>query len=816
MVNTRKKDVSKFINYERHNTRKGYYRKLIDCTLDKNKGYMITNNKFINKRHKFDQLYYHAGDWVDIERYGMLRTRIDTKITKHAINNTLTSPQFNNYDINSIYNTFDYLFNHMKKGIYVKIYNNKLHTFLPFSNANWTNPNWHRLHINNADKALLKRLNNKPEKRLIPGIINELSNNVKTLSDKYKTRPFDSNRKQWVNNNCNIRNFAQGNIEGDINHHVFKHMLEKMCLNCKKLPNAEMFLNVRDFPMLNKKYLEPYDELYDDVHFKSFIPRKYQNTMCPILSCSVTSEYSDLLMPNSDDWVRASRDYYLAYKDPCFTGKRHTIKSTPEITKLLKNKINKVIFRGSATGCSADINVNIRLIAAKIGYENESIFDIGITDWNARPKRSKNNPVLIIEPNSFPFNLKTKISDEEKFKYRYILNLDGHVSAFRLGGELKSGSVVFLPKSKYKLWFSDLLEEYIHYIPLKEDLSDLKTQYEWCENNLDKCQIITKNARGLHAEISTQKGMISHMEKVVHGVASLRNIQFIPTIVAPKSVAIITIYRNDTNNTRSEQKDFFIHSMSQLFPSADIFIIEQSNDSELFNIGKLKNIGFILAKQKRTYDHYVITDIDMIPDTRLSKYYVNSPPINTVMALAIEGTRYENRKNLSIASESTKPFLGGVCSFNSIDFEKINGFPVNFIGWGGEDNALAYKLSKHNVYVGYPKVGGVIDSEEHNNNLIGVKDKVQKHLKDQKDNLQYEKLFNITKDNGLNNTNFKVLKTLQINDKCKQIVVDLMTNEDKTAFPHWFPTAMSDDDLKKFHAHFMAKNKNYKWKVKYI
>ena len=47
------------------------------------------------------------------------------------------------------------------------------------------------------------------------------------------------------------------------------------------------------------------------------------------------------------------------------------------------------------------------------------------------------------------------MSLEEQSNHKYILNIDGHVKAFRLGNELRMGSVILLVDSPYTLWFQD-------------------------------------------------------------------------------------------------------------------------------------------------------------------------------------------------------------------------------------------------------------------------------------------------------------------------------------------------------------------------
>ena len=60
------------------------------------------------------------------------------------------------------------------------------------------------------------------------------------------------------------------------------------------------------------------------------------------------------------------------------------------------------------------------------------------------------------------------------------------------------------------------------------------------------------------------------------------------------NIAIITIFREDIYNTRHIQKNIFLEKIQILkkYGNFDIFLIEQSNDNQKFNIGKLKNIGW--------------------------------------------------------------------------------------------------------------------------------------------------------------------------------------------------------------------------------
>ena len=70
-------------------------------------------------------------------------------------------------------------------------------------------------------------------------------------------------------------------------------------------------------------------------------------------------------------------------------------------------------------------------------------------------------------------------------------------------------------------------------------------------------------------------------------------------------------------------------------------------------------------------------------------------------------------------------YLGGVTLLGKNAFNHINGFPNNFWGWGGEDNALNYRLRKNNVRIEKPREP-VIDLEE-----LSLGDKLAKLKRDQ-------------------------------------------------------------------------------------
>jgi hypothetical protein len=88
------------------------------------------------------------------------------------------------------------------------------------------------------------------------------------------------------------------------------------------------------------------------------------------------------------------------------------------------------------------------------------------------------------------------VSSDEQMKYKYILDMDGCGASTwdAIAWKMRSGSVIFSVEGIWNRWFSDRFLPGIHYIPIKEDFSDLIEKYQWCEENQDKCKEIVYNA----------------------------------------------------------------------------------------------------------------------------------------------------------------------------------------------------------------------------------------------------------------------------------------------------------------------------------
>ena len=540
------------------------YNKKLNCEQTAKK-YIQTNPRF----PKFDQVYFHAGDMKDMNKYGLLPLRyfyskenngetIKKDIKDKTKEKLLTKVDpiyklYKNIDYTSVLNSFHYMFDKFKKGIFVIIRNNKLVVFLPFSNVNYKN-NWYKkTYFSLEEKKLLETEDyNKIKKQLDQNII-DFQRKYPDQFDGHK-RKINFQRRDWYANNCNFRNQFP-TYEGETNNNVYKNMLDEL-LKERTIPDVEFFINDRDFPILKKDFTEPYEHIFDSENIK--IEDKYQyKKMAPIFSQSITNDFADMLMPTSDEWIMASNKYFSSKCTDAYD------KSTmSKINTDWKSKKPICIFRGSATGCGMTIQNNMRLKAADLSMDHTDILDAGIIDWNARMKKYKETPIQIIDTTKFRFSLANKINNIEKSNYKYILNIDGHVSAFRLPSELSMNSVVLIVASKYKMWFSNLLIPFIHYVPVKDDLSDLIDQINWCIKNDAKCKKIASNGVEFYNKYLIKDGLFNYIEQQLNLVYDNKKLDNLLAIKkSKKNIALITCFRDKGNGRREKERKIFVQLM---------------------------------------------------------------------------------------------------------------------------------------------------------------------------------------------------------------------------------------------------------------
>lgn len=469
----------------------------------------------------------------------------DDKVIRDVVEN-VDWEKYKNITSEDVNNTFKYIFDKFKKGVFIKIKNNNLSVFLPFSKHDYTNE-WHdRIKVDPVYKD---------------DVISFIQYASKLAGYDVPREKVNRHINTWYGNNCLIRTeFPIG--ENDRGLSNMKDMLLTLCKE-RIVPDIEVFINKRDFPIITKHDNEPYEQIYDMENYK-LVSHRY-NKYSPILSMVTSNKHSDIPMPTHEDWARISSEEGKFFAPDCRDYRYN-------LSKPWSQRIPTAVFRGASTGCGVTVDTNPRLKLAYLssvspvenGYK---LLDAGITKWNLRPRKIMGNPYLqLIVPRSLPFwnkdtnGLVNTMSPEEQANYKYVINVDGHVNAFRLSLELSMGCVVLLGDSKYRTWYRRYLIPYVHYVPVKEDLSDLFDQIRWCRNNDQKCEEISRNAKSFYDTYLSKNGILDYLQYLFFKIKKSTGIYFynnvkVEDIIKQKQLNIIDNYGFLHNNFPSFKKE---------------------------------------------------------------------------------------------------------------------------------------------------------------------------------------------------------------------------------------------------------------------
>jgi hypothetical protein len=372
-------------------------------------------------------------------------------------------------------NTFQYVFRKFKKGIFVQIRDGQVVTFLPFSNAFF---------------------------------VNEWSDRVR-VPDALHQDPTVLPVHQWYTNNGLFRYESPCN-ETDTGVCQMKNLFETLCREYPRdVPDLNLFINRRDFPLLKQDLTEPYDHIYDRTDHP-LVSHAYA-AYAPVLSACVTEGFADLPIPTMDDWTR------VQYKEGVhFASTKRAMATDDTFSTPWSRKREYAVFRGTSTGIGYDARTNPR-IRLCTDFQTHPRCNVGLTAWNTRYRKYTGSPELRqIEPT---MNLSGPLTADEQSQYKYIIHVEGHVQAYRLGVELAMRSVILLVHSRYRLWYEPLLQPWVHYVPVAEDLSDLNERLEWCVTHDAECQEIAHQARVFYDTHLSRKGCLQYLHDLCWQIA---------------------------------------------------------------------------------------------------------------------------------------------------------------------------------------------------------------------------------------------------------------------------------------------------------
>ncbi|RVE61893.1 hypothetical protein OJAV_G00176510 [Oryzias javanicus] len=156
-------------------------------------------------------------------------------------------------------------------------------------------------------------------------------------------------------------------------------------------------------------------------------------------------------------------------------------------------------------------------------------------------------------------------------------------------------------------------------------------------------------------------------------------------------VAIIIPFRHRENHLK-----YWLHYLHPILRRQKIdygiYIINQLGE-DTFNRAKLLNIGYMEAQKDAEYDCFIFSDVDLIPMDDRNLYHCYDQPRHFAIAMDKFGFR------LPYAG-----YFGGVSGLSKKQFLKINGFPNEYWGWGGEDDDIYNRITLNGMKVSRPDV----------------------------------------------------------------------------------------------------------------
>ncbi|KAK3545170.1 hypothetical protein QTP70_001779 [Hemibagrus guttatus] len=159
--------------------------------------------------------------------------------------------------------------------------------------------------------------------------------------------------------------------------------------------------------------------------------------------------------------------------------------------------------------------------------------------------------------------------------------------------------------------------------------------------------------------------------------------KYTPPDCRPKQkVAIIIPFRH-----REHHLKYWLHYLHPILRRQKIdygiYIVNQHTHlpqelgEDTFNRAKLLNVGYTEALKDAEYDCFIFSDVDLIPMDDRNLYHCYDQPRHFAIAMDKFGFR------LPYAG-----YFGGVSGLSKKQFLKINGFPNEYWGWGGEDDDI--------------------------------------------------------------------------------------------------------------------------------
>ncbi|XP_030636725.1 protein O-glucosyltransferase 1 [Chanos chanos] len=223
-----------------------------------------------------------------------------------------------------------------------------------------------------------------------------------------------------------------------------------------RLPDMEMVINVRDYPQI-PEWVQP---------------------VLPVLSFSKTSDYQDIMYPAWTFWEGGPAVWPIY---PTGLGRWDLMREDLRKSAARwpwKKKTSRGFFRGSRTSPERDPLI-------LLSREEPALVDAEYTKNQAW--RSEKDTLGRPPAKEIPL--------VDHCEYKYLFNFRGVAASFRFKHLFLCGSLVFHVGEEWLEFFYPQLKPWVHYIPVRQDLADLRELLQFVKENDDIAESIAQRGQ---------------------------------------------------------------------------------------------------------------------------------------------------------------------------------------------------------------------------------------------------------------------------------------------------------------------------------
>lgn len=108
---------------------------------------------------------------------------------------------------------------------------------------------------------------------------------------------------------------------------------------------------------------------------------------------------------------------------------------------------------------------------------------------------------------------------KDQLRYKYIISIEGNDVSSGLKWMLFSNSIVLAPSFTWEGWAMEgLLEPHVHYLPLKEDMSNVEEMIAWAEDHPNEVQLIRERSTVFIHDLLFHPEAIHDEREVIQGI----------------------------------------------------------------------------------------------------------------------------------------------------------------------------------------------------------------------------------------------------------------------------------------------------------